>query len=70
LWQSGVTTGEVIYRPSLATKIKHIAAWLPEDGRQKALAITQGEIEPESILSQHMPREETLQIIDLASEYL
>lgn len=65
-----VATGEVIFRPSVATKIKHIASLLPEDYRQKALAIARGEIEPDSIMGDDMPRDKKVQVIDLASEYL
>ena len=67
---SGLATGEVIRRPSLATKIKHVASLLPEDYRQKALAIARGEIEPDRIMGEPIPRDNKLQIIDLASEYL
>jgi Domain of unknown function (DUF4105) len=66
----GVTTGEVIYRPSLATRIKHIASLLSEDDRRYALAVARGEIEADRILEQDLPPEKKRQIIDLSGEYL
>ena len=58
------------YRPSKSTKIKHIASLLPKDGRDKALAIVRGDLQPEILLKQGIPREEKVRICDLASEYL
>ena len=67
--KSGLITG-TLYRPSKSTKIKHIASLLPKAGRDKALSIVKKDLEPEILLKKDIPRQEKVQICDLASEYL
>ena len=67
--KSGLITG-TFYRPSKSTIIKHIASLLPKAGRNKALSIVRGDLEPEILLKQDIPKQEKIQICDLASEYL
>jgi hypothetical protein len=67
--KNGLITG-TFYRPSKSTKIKHIASLLPKAGRSKALSIVRGELKPEILLEQDIPKEEKIRICDLASEYL
>ena len=67
--KSGLTTGN-FYRPSKSTKIKHIASLLPKTGRNKALSIVKGDLSPEILLEQNIPKQNKIQICDLAGEYL
>ena len=66
---NGLITG-TFYRPSKSTIIKHIASLLPKASRNKALSIVRGDLEPQILLKQDIPKQEKIQICDLASEYL
>jgi hypothetical protein len=67
--KNGLITA-TFYRPSKSTKIKHIASLLPEAGKDKALSIVRGDLQPEILLEQDISEQEKIQICDLASEYL
>jgi hypothetical protein len=68
--KNGLITGTA-YRPSKSTRVKYIASLLPEEGRKKALAIADGDLDPETLSTQEdIPKEEKIRICDLAVEYL
>ena len=60
----------LVFRPSKSTKIKHLAALLPESGRKDARAIAAGDLEPGRFLQRDAPSGEKVLVCDLASEYL
>ena len=60
-----------VYRPSKSTQVKYIASLLPKEGRRRALAIANGELDPEGVAKEEgIPKEERIRICDLAVEYL
>ena len=60
-----------VYRPSKSTQVKYIASLLSKEGRRKALALAQGELDPGALSRQEeIPKEERIRICDLAVEYL
>lgn len=67
--KSGLT-GEPIYRPSRATKIKHLASRLPADGQKTAREISRGRMDPDLLLNHETSLEEKVLVCDLASEHL
>jgi len=68
--EDGLISGSV-YRPSKSTQVKYIASLLPKEGRRKALAVAQGELDPGALSRQEeISREERIRICDLAVEYL
>lgn len=67
--QAGLIT-DVTYRPAQATRIRHRASLLTEEGRQRAYAIAMQQ-QPVSVKAVHQhPLEEERQILDLAAEYV
>ncbi len=61
---------ETIYRPSKATKIRHIASLLSNKNKKLALSIIDQEVEPKIIFKQDISIEEKINICDLAKEHL
>jgi hypothetical protein len=68
--RNGLISGSV-YRPSKSTQVKYIASLVSHDGREKALAMAQGEMDPSTLSRQEeILKEERIRISDLAVEYL
>lgn len=67
--ETGMVT-DVVFRPSKATKIKHIASMLDEDSQHQALKIMEGELLPDEINKQGRALEEKQKILDLAAEMI
>jgi hypothetical protein len=62
-------SGEILFRPSQARKIRHIAVSMNSENKRRALSLVAGEVEPENILTENLPDEEKIRILDIASEY-
>ncbi|MBM3320502.1 MAG: DUF4105 domain-containing protein [Candidatus Eisenbacteria bacterium] len=62
--------GEIVYRPSKSTRVKHLASSLPPDRRKDALEIARGALEPDRFAAQEFPADEKIRTVDLAAEYL
>jgi hypothetical protein len=68
--KNGLITAST-YRPSKSTRVRYIASLLPKEGRRKALAVADGELDPGTLSNQEeIPKEERIRICDLAVEYL
>lgn len=59
---------DIIYRPSRATVIHHIASKLSRDLRRKARHMADGQISPEDALVDGISLEEQAEMLDLAAE--
>jgi hypothetical protein len=67
--KSGVTL-EPIYRPSRATKIKHLASFLPPPSQKAAREMAGGQMDPELFSAPATDPERSRRVFDLAGEYL
>jgi len=67
--KNGLIT-ETTYRPSKTTKIKHLASLISGKGRDAALSIVKGDMEPSQLSEQEMSNDERRGICDLAIEFL
>lgn len=66
---NGLVVGTA-YRPSRATRIKHIASLLPDEDRLTARSVALGETPPERILGLDTTVQQKILMTDLAGEYL
>jgi hypothetical protein len=62
--------GEVVYRPSKSTRVKHLASLLPDERREDARAIARGKLDPKTFAARAIPAVEKTVAVDLAAEYL
>ncbi|MFW5860877.1 MAG: DUF4105 domain-containing protein [Spirochaetota bacterium] len=60
---------EVIYRPSRATKIEHMASCLDDNEQELAKRVALGEAAPGDILEEDISREKKIRILDLATDF-
>jgi hypothetical protein len=67
--ENGLTTGAV-YRPSRATKIKHLASLLSQSNGTIARDIAGGKMDPDRLLEEKIAREKKILICDLAGEHV
>ena len=67
--ENGLITG-AIYRPSRATKIKHLASLLSQSDGMIALDIAGGKMDPDRLLEEKIVRERKILICDLAGEHV
>jgi hypothetical protein len=60
---------EVLFRPSQARKIRHIASFTRSENIDLAQLLISGDIPPDKVLTEDLPEEEKINILDIASEY-
>lgn len=69
--RTGISSGEARFRPSKASRIRHIEGLLDRGLRTAALDVSSGARAPgELARDEALPREERAMVLDLASEYV
>jgi len=69
--KTGMSFGEAQYRPSKASRIRHIEGLLDRGLRTAALELASGRLDPDDFArAERIPRAERARVLDLASEYV
>ncbi|MCL4872846.1 DUF4105 domain-containing protein [bacterium] len=69
--KTGMSFGEARYRPSKASRIRHIEGLLDKGLRAAALDLASGALDPDELVrDEAVPRDKRAMVLDLASEYV
>lgn len=68
--KAGGAVGEVVYRPSMATRMRHLASLLESDGKDLASDIAHRRATPAEVLEMDMDESDRMTVLDLAAEHV